>query len=863
MPAIRDWTVASTATTGTTLQTYLPAYQAGDLLLAICTAKSAGVATNWSLAGWTRIINQTNTSNLSVLWKIAGSSEVDPLFSSGLGSAVALGAHLISIQDVDTTTPINVSTVANTASTLRGTMPQVTTTRANALVLYTHMTNGALTPMVLEGPVIYEDGADYNTIGEGFSWTVKTSTGTTPNNVYWIDKGATVTAGVNAVIAINPPSSGATIVPAFCASDSSVFIDPIDGIDRFNNNSALASTAQTQFGTIINTLNLVNGTAAGATDVGLNSYRSMGQLTGTATANTYAGVTTVLAVENKPNVTGKNVLIHCKPATPKVLQNTDSIGRSKAAGIAIGMNSTAATAFKVWHVHGSNTTFDNAQHVPLVINSQNTSGLIQTTGSFNPSSVNAFGFFASGSVVAPVWQFGAIWSLDTTTICGGNTSAPVGILGIVKAASIGKERLSVLQQGANQMLVLQPLQIGNGVDKTYLNLDQSSIEFPNHYSKNQRQVFYCSANNVAGLSYYASANDTIIHTNSSIISQNKYFWGFNASTSVLATYDFTNTIIQGAGTITLSANVPLTTVTFSKCDQIPANGCTLTDCLFSDSSAGAGQGAVSITGNSQVALQAELDKLVACHFEDNSTPRGALRIIYTGSAAPIQLDCDSLVFTNNTTDLYWDAPAGSKLTFDQYDVSNVTTYYASNSNIVELRTISTYVQIDFDPNLVLDGADAKYFVYYKQINQNKVSCQFGKNNAVLVKSIVTDFAGDGSYDVRGTLAGSIDQVIFAYSFVDNDQAVWSANTPYKINDEFCVGTYDSRVWYKVTSNYTSGSSFTEILDGANTDIIDGPTIVLVALGKTNAQYFSIEATINEATTTEISSINNKELNYSA
>jgi len=832
------------------------------------TATSVYPAQVFSGNGWTTLFtNTTATACQAVLYKIATASESDTTFTY-LSNTTGM-AHVISVQDVNTTTPFNgtggTGTGYNTFqnSSVRSTMPQITTTVANSLILYLQETANNTIPTILEGPVIYEDGADGAGNSQAFSWGFAPSIGATSNAVYY-ERLSSATLGLLTTIGISPPATGATIIPAYCTSDNSVYVDPISGTTAYNGNTAFAATATTSFGTTLNGATLANGTVAAATDVGINSYHSLGQITGTATAGTWYGGALAPATGNRPTVAGKNVLVHVKPATPKVLQNTDGIGHAVVKGVAFGMASTNATNYKVWHVHGQGTAWNSAQHVPVVINTNNTSGLIQNTGTIGSDPIVSFGMMISGEVVAPIWQFGSLWVLDTTTVCGGNAVYPVDTKGLVKSASTGKERLSVLQQGIAQALILQPIQFGNGgTNPIYLNLDSSAIEVPTQYNIGKKQVFYCSADNVAGISYYAGPSDTIIHSNATIISQNKFFWGFNAATSASATYNFNSTIINGAGTITLQEVVPLSQLTFISCDQITipdyfSVGAPLTSCVFNKTTATSTQGAVVISAATQAELQAKLDRLVSCQFTGNTTSGGALRIQYTGTAAAITLTTSTLTFSGNTADIYFDAPAGSSLLFKNYNTANAVTAMTTNSNAVVIQNVTTFGKLSFGTLLQQDGANAVYRLFYKQINVFGSSRAYGYKDAVLVQALNTDLSGDGSYEVKGDLTGGPASVTFDYDYTGNTQAAWAANTTYNINDEYRYGSG----WYRVTVAYTSGATRTNILDGTNSVSILGPSVQLVTIGTNYSQYFTVGATLLSAQTTVIASTNTPEANYS-
>lgn len=580
MPKIRDWTWQyGTSISATTLACSLPEYKAGDLLMAICTTDT-GTTQSWSSSGWTQYLSLSNASNIGILYKIAGTNEASPVIAYSIAETADI--RVVSIMDVDTAAPFNANANKNTVSLGRDTMPTVTTNRDNCLIIYAAANSGAGVPTIIEGAVTFEAGSDGSAHSDGLSWGFQSIAGTTPTDVYY----TTVSIGASKLItvAINPPSTGATVIPAYCAGDSSLYLDPLHGTTAYNGNAAFDAKATTYFSTTLDGRPLANGTIAAAADVGINSFHSMAQITGVTTNGTYTGATSVMAPINKPKVSGKNVLVHIKPSTPKQLQTTDPITKSTSKGIGFGMCSTANTDYRVWHVHGAGTAWGSAQHLPVVINSDTTKGLLQSTGTLDPTSITAFGFFTSGFSVATVWQFGSLWVLDTTTIAGGTTAEPVGIAGINKVCSTGKERMSVLQQGASQALILQPVQFGNGgSNQVILDLDSTAIEFPEQYNVSSKQVFYCSADNVAGLTYYAGASDAIKHTNAVVSSKSPFHWQIHASSSPSAAYDFSGLSIIGAGDVQLRDVTTFSEMSFTNCTLITQNNASIDSGLFKNS----------------------------------------------------------------------------------------------------------------------------------------------------------------------------------------------------------------------------------------------------------------------------------------
>jgi len=604
------------------------------------------------------------------------------------------------------------TSTARTSGYARGIMPQLITANANSMLMYINVDSTAAQAAVVEGPVIYESAADGQAQSQGFAWEILPTAGTNLANVFYYKLGTPATAdGMVTTLNINPPVGGATVIPAYCASDASYLIDPLTG-SSYNLNGTPSGTVSTNFGSTLNGTGfpITNGATSSSVDLGINSYHSMALMQGVTTNKTWAGAQWVERSVNRVDVTGKNILLHLRPNTPRALQNTDSIGRTGVKGLAFGLTSSLGTNYKIYHVHGADTIWNSSTYVPVVINTNATKGLISSAGTLNPANVVAYGLFLSGSVSAPQWNFGSQWLLDTTVIAGGNSTYPVGLTGIVDSAANGKERLSVILQGASQALILQPIQFGNGgEDPIYLNLDSTVIEFPKQYDVPTEQVFYCAPDNVAGITYYAGATDTITHTNAVISSQSPYFWRFDPRTKSSASYAFDGTLLYGAGNIVLSSNVALNSMTFANCVEILSAGGNITNSTFTKTVATTGQGAVKISGASTNALQTALNTLANCSFNTNTLGSGALHIVYTGASTSntaVLLSTSSLSFLNNNYDIYWEAPVWTPLTIQQTSTtaSLAKTWQATNNNVVYLPPIRTLVISN-----IIDGSNVSVY----------------------------------------------------------------------------------------------------------------------------------------------------------
>lgn len=574
MPAIRDSSFNfNTATTATIL--ILPAVNLliNDLLIAfisIDTGTSAVTST-----GWTELFRTTSTSQLVCMYKISNGTEGDISFT--YTSETSVGC-LISIKDVNTTNPFGATPVFNSiasATTAKITMQQLTTTIPNSLVLYVNGRSALGIPSFLEGAVTSLFAGDGGGESLGIGWGFQPNAGLTPNNI--ISSAVAAVAGVKAVIQIAPPSSGATIIPTYCSADASIYVNPINGTSAYNGDTALAATADTGFSTSLGGLVAADATVAAVTDVGINSFHSVGRLTSISASKNLSGAELVLLDANRPNITGKNILVHLGASTEGQLQRFSSIASGR--GIWFGVRSGAASNWKIWQVYGVEN--GSKRHVPVIINSS-ALNVKSTNGTLDTTLAKAFGFWVSGSgVLTTIFDFASLWVLDTCTVAGGILTFPMDISGITNAVSTGKERKNIVQQGEKQALILSHIQLGNGgTNPVYLNLDGTAIEFPKQYNENTAEASYNSVDNVCGLTYYAGNNDVIKHINSVVSSSSRYKWGLHASSSTSAIYDFSGLSVIGAGTITLAVAITITELTINSYSTLDISNADLVNCTI-------------------------------------------------------------------------------------------------------------------------------------------------------------------------------------------------------------------------------------------------------------------------------------------
>src|SRR3989338_400192 len=630
MAAIRDSNFAyETLTTDAGLTIPMCAYEENDLLFAFCTGDSG--APTWGCSNgigtWTQLFAQNNSASTVCYWKYAAASgEGDVVFTSTVNETY--NGILVAVRDVYLSySGGSPPTKSNTTSTgTRFTIPTISTAADDSLVLvFNGSTAAAGSIHFVESALQEVAKVDGSAESSALGWFFQKVQGTT--TAY--NAGASASgSGVKAVIEVRAPAGGSTVIPPYPVSDASIYLSP-NPSSAFDGNTAMAATADTNWGTSINGKTANDATVAAAVDIGMDagSFMSMSGLTNATTANQISGAEMVVAA-SRYDVGNRNILLHFRHPTPAHNQRLSplSSGRGVWAGMMSG--TTGSTNRKIWQVHGKDAKMPAGYVMPIVLNAAN-SDYITTAGTLSNSDVRRCGFWIGGiGSLTNQSCFGPMWAMDTTVFAGGVSAEPIGIPEIVQSAALNKNRFSSLLQGEGQMLCLQAIQFGDGgTNPVYLNLDSTAIEFPSQKNYAKKVVNYNGIDNEVGFTYYPGASDTIIHRSSVISSPSKYHWRIHASASASASYDFSGLSIIGAGDVTLQAVTTFTGMSFTDCPAITQNGAVMTSCTFTDSVVNASS-------------PANADNISASDFVSSGTGHG---MIITGTAADITLT--GLTFT--------------------------------------------------------------------------------------------------------------------------------------------------------------------------------------------------------------------------
>lgn len=725
MPAIRDFSwVYETNTIDAGLTIPMCTAVSGDLLLVFCMADTG--AGTWGAAGYTQLFARNNTTSMVCYYKIATGSDTDVVVTNTVNETY--NGAVIAIRDVDVAYPFgNPAVYAEEAYAggARTQMASITTTRDNSLLMYWMTSAVVSAPSMLEGPVYSLWAADGSAEAMGFGWGFQKTAGLSTSGVYGSAYGTG--AGLKATIQVWPPSGGAQVIPTYVASDASRYICPLHGVTAWSGATALAATADTNFGTAMSGVTANDATVAAIADVGINSFHSMGGLTNAATTGQISGAEYIFPATGRPNIGAKNLLAHVRASTPANLQRFSNIKSQRGAWFGVRSNTAGTSDHRIWQIHGVDAPWGSGAHVPIIINTQSSGTIRQAAGTLTSGAIVAVGFWTGGiGALTAQMGFGSIWLLDETTICGGNAGEPISIQAAVDVLGKGKERVSALLQGDNQMLLLQKVQFGNGgTNPVYLDFDATAVEFPVQYSVAKKQINYHSVDNMVGIKYYAGVGDTIKHRNSSMSSASRYAWGFHASSapSATATYDFAGLTVIGAGEVTLVSGITLSDMSFMGCATIsPPAGISLTSCTFSS---GSDAHALYIAGPDVMA------GITDCAISDSVN---GVQLPASGTYA-----FDGIVFGGNTYDVNVTATTGL-ITINVTGGGTTPTYQKTALSQVVINNAVTHTLTGLEMNTEITYVSGVTTLY--NVEDASLSDGYGKYKTEYQYNYTADFVVD-------------------------------------------------------------------------------------------------------------------------
>lgn len=681
MPAIRDFSYAyESVTTDGGLTIPMCTYEQNDLLFVFLVGDTGTPTVSVTSGGtWNQLFQRVNTCSLTVLWKYAAASEVDVVMTATVQETYS--GILVALRDVyqgytSGSPPVQSNT---TATGTQIALPTITTSANDSIVLGVVSSAGTSSFAFLESilhDLIKVDGAAE---GLGVGWFLQKTAGlTTAYNVASLSS----QNGAKATIEVRAPAGGATVYPPYVAAESSILLSPQPGV-AWDTNTAMATTADTSFGTSIAGKTCNDATLASAADIGLDAgaFMPMAGVTNATTANQMSGGEAVVG-SARYNIGTRNVLCHFRHGSPVQNQRLTPIATGRGVWFGMRSGTTNGTNYKIWQVHGSDVPITPGYVQPIVINAGNTD-TIATAGTLSNSDVRNYGFWTGGvGSLTNQSCFGPMWAMDTTVIAGSTSAEPMDVPAIVKVAALSKVRFSSILQGANQMLCLQAIQFGDGgTNPIYLKVNGAAIEFPSKKNLAKKLINYNGIDDSVGWTFYPGASDTINLADTAFTSASKFHWRIHASASASASYNFVGVVLNGAGDVQLRAVTTFTGMTFTSCPTITQNSAVITDCTFN------GSKVIS-------AALGDMDNITNCAFTSSGT----------GHAIEVSGTASTITLTGNTFTGYAasNGSTGNEAIFVNI-ASGTVTINISGGVTPSIRTAGATVVVNNNVTVTLTG----------------------------------------------------------------------------------------------------------------------------------------------------------------
>ena len=552
-------------------------------------------ATALSISGtWTELHGPAPLNSgvrTAVWWARRSGSDIPAPTVSGSTSPWACAAILI--RDVDATTAIDVSAVTEqTSSTQTPTAPTVTTTVDGCLVIHIVGHDGGTQssfPAGLIGQAV--------TLVNMCDTEIATTTAASVNIECWQQNtaGATGTFGwVNPVsdggrqmtIAFRPKSGGGRYIRP--TTTGITVVDDLSTAGTVVDISTLHATLDSvtvQAATVRNSVSGISPSELTAN--GMPAYiRAIGstQVATTGPAGIYGAVRTLPAPVDASNsliLFGHQISSNTTQAasggylyfrdTPGAWKLWRPIRRSAAAS---------------WHVV--------CAYLPgeTYVDSGGTFDWTQLA--YIGTAINATATVASNNNREHALRPIILVSLSTgkISVVGGNSVRPVGWRDIYDAVAsgIGYQYARKLANAANAFV--PTIQIGDGTNPTYFVGEGTLAEFPTRGSL----TGFLPRSLDLDLRVNACATCTVDLSATSLVSGTIQKFTIDSASSTSATYDLGATVVGFRPT--LKTGIPVIGAKFSRCDEIDAQGATLTDCAISGTTSTAG--AIEWTANPTV-----------------------------------------------------------------------------------------------------------------------------------------------------------------------------------------------------------------------------------------------------------------------
>jgi hypothetical protein len=613
MAYIVDYSIFSGTAAITNIAMPMPVHQTGDLLLAIVTtgtgAASAGAGSSPAAASWTVNSDTTVAASATTVLRALATGSTNVL---NLTTADDYVVTIISIRDVDQTTPVNAISVAGNATASGAPVNlSVSTTTANCLMIYMVAPDAqAATVAQHINPgyhhlISHDNGsATANTSSaHGIGWTIWAGTGNSPTPGWTMSASQ---AHGRATIAIRNIANG-RIPPYLDRTTSATYLVPGHSV------TTVAGQTYTFTGSLTITAAMTNGktttyvapNAAASADLGINVFSAaMSKTSATQAATALTGFEATLT--GARNFATELIVGSVIGGTPKM--GAFGIGSVTEGGCVVRIGSSAAI-WKAYQVAAKDSVPNTATRAVFAIEPGFATSQYGTGGTWtNTATTNYIQFLSNQPSFASSVHWSDICLVGAHVISGGTPTFPIDTEGM---AQIGKSyRLPVIQQtGGAGLLSYVPIRIG-GADGVDFEIDAGSLQFPRRYDTTRKEIGFHVSNGKVGIEYAGKSGDIVKHTNSIITSPTPFYWRIGATATNAATWDFTGTTVVNA-IVTLRNVTTFNSMSFSDCVSMDASGTTVTN---------SGISLVSTTNNPLVVTSTT--SFSACNFDTTGISAG-------------------------------------------------------------------------------------------------------------------------------------------------------------------------------------------------------------------------------------------------
>ncbi len=629
-------------------------HSTGDLLL-LCVTQDGG-GTTIAATGWTSIGTQAASAGCRTAWlyKIATSDSETPEITGSNDSWIVMS---MVVRGYDATTPIHAWARADTNGVQERPSPALITTINNCLLLYSWGSDSSSRLLLPLGESIMGDMPPHILNNDEAALCCRynqLTAGATP----------TITAihpssyeGGNAwVIAIADAASGGGFGPEVVDWMSAI-------VRRFGNISGSAHGDLPFTAPVWSAPNSISGLTA----IGGVSLYTAASVSNTITTAGYgvADVYSELATEwlvggfTTPRESSVDVAASIMCVTILMGSEPESNWIGDLGALIVFVDSSNNWA--AWRIGGLES-FASTVYQTYFFDTSDTPDY--SGGSINLGAVTQVGllYHRSGEMTSTRRiYFSDLCALGVSTIVHGCSGKPA-VFRDVHTNQDGWFFLAgtVGRQGARQVLIKYATQIGDGSTPTYFDSQAGSMELPIPYGEEDQFLWRIPANR-ANLTIYASNEDTILLRNCVIAANSDAQFTIHASSSLLATYDFSGLVLVG-WSVTWKTGVDCEAAIFQRCKEIDGKAASFNNCRF-------------IESNDTAAIAIELGADINdCAFVSSGSGH-AIEITQTGTYV-----MDGNTFTgygaNDTTDAVIYNSSGGAVTIQ---ISNMSTPTVRNS----------------------------------------------------------------------------------------------------------------------------------------------------------------------------------------